>query len=34
MTIYVEHFAKMKVLSNVEKRCEDGYTIVSGFYSS
>ncbi len=24
----------MRVLSNVEKRGEDGYTIVSGFYSS
>ena len=29
-----KHFAKMRVLSNVEKRGEDGYTIVSGFYSS
>lgn len=29
-----KHFAKMRVLSNVEKRGEDGYTIVSSFYSS
>ena len=34
MTIDVEHFAKMKVLSNVEERDEDGYAIVSDFYAS
>lgn len=34
MTIDIEHFAKMKVLSNVEGRGEDGYTLVSDFYAS
>ncbi len=34
VTMDVEHFAKMKVLSNVEGRGEDGYAIVAGFYAS
>ncbi len=34
MTIDVEHFAKIKVLLNVEERGEDGYAIVSDFYAS
>ncbi len=34
VTVDVEHFAKMKVLSAVEDRGEDGYGIVSDFYAS
>lgn len=34
LTVDVEHFAKMKVLFNVEARGEDGYRIVADFYAS
>ncbi len=34
MTIDVEHFAKLKVLSQLEKEGEDGYAIVTDFYAS
>ncbi|MBQ9002442.1 MAG: Abi family protein [Eggerthellaceae bacterium] len=34
LTVDVEHFAKMKVLFNVEAHDEDGYRIVTDFYAS
>ncbi|MBQ9000642.1 MAG: Abi family protein, partial [Eggerthellaceae bacterium] len=34
LTVDVEHFAKMKVLANVESRGENGYAIVDEFYAS
>ena len=33
LTVDVEHFAKMKVLFNVEAHDEDGYRIVTDFYA-